>query len=188
MNSINRDCFTLAASVRGFGLLSVVVAMLGCSDQVQEQPAVTEQSTTPIEMTAPAIAAPTASPSANTEVNGSSDSSIEITIEIGVPEEAMGALLPSSRLFVIAKSSAGPMPLAVKAFPIDAIPSSVSLSDADAMMPNRLLSSADELIVTARISRAGGAIRAPGDWEGIAAEPKPERPSQYQIRIDQPVN
>lgn len=181
MNSTYQACLPLGSSIRGSSMLLVLVVLFGCSDQGQEQSVATEQKAAPLTTAAPIT-------SSTTENIDTSDSSIEITIEMGVPDEVMGELLASSRLFVIAKSAASPMPLAVKAFPIDVIPSNLSLSDADAMMPNRLLSSADQLIVTARISRAGGAIRASGDWEGTAADPTPEKPRQYHIRIDQPVN
>lgn len=183
MKSTHQACLPVTASIRGSGMLLVLVALLGCSDQGQEETAVTEPKAAPLN-----TAAPTAPATIAPATIENSDSAIEITIEMGVPDEVMGELLPNARLFVIAKSTSSPMPLAVKAFPIDAIPSSVSLSDADAMMPNRPLSSADQLIVTARISRAGGAIRATGDWEGTAADPATEHSRQYHIRIDQLVN
>lgn len=176
MNSIDQACFSLATNIRGFSLLVVLMAVLGCSEQVQEQSAVTEPVAAPIAITTKPV-----TPIAN-------ESSIQISIEMGVPKDAMEQLLPSSRLFVFAKSASSPMPLAVKVFSLDAIPTNVSLSDADAMMPNNLLSSADDLIVSARVSRAGGAIRASGDWEGIATAPSPDSPKQYHIRIDQLVN
>lgn len=123
---------------------------------------------------------PTAAPASN--------GSIEVNITMAVPEVELSQFSEHSRVFIIAKAPGNPIPLAVKAYPVDAVPKHLILSDKDAMMPSRPLSSAQTVAISARISRSGDVSRAPGDWEGLAAQPESTNPNQYNIRIDQRVN
>jgi cytochrome c-type biogenesis protein CcmH len=77
-------------------------------------------------------------------------------------------------LFVFARSAAhsnGP-PLAVISQRSVSFPAPFELSDNNAMTPGTLLSSANEVIVTARISRHGDAKAAAGDIEGVSGTVK----------------
>jgi hypothetical protein len=114
--------------------------------------------------------------------------SIEVNIIMAVPEGELSQFSEHSRVFIIAKAPGNPIPLAVKAYPVEAVPKRLLLSDKDAMMPSRPLSSAQTVAISARISRSGDVSRAPGDWEGLAAQPESNNPNQYNIRIDQHVN
>ena len=56
------------------------------------------------------------------------------------------------------------MPLAVKRLRLQDLPVTLSLSDADAMMPSMKLSSFDQVIVGARVSFSGNPVAQSGDF------------------------
>lgn len=92
---------------------------------------------------------------------------------------------PGDTLFVFAKAASGPpMPLAVKRLTVADLPVEVSLSDADAMMPQLKISSFPQIQLMARISRAGNATA--GEWVGLSAPVANDEPSQQTILIDTP--
>lgn len=74
----------------------------------------------------------------------------------------------SAALFVLARVAGGsPMPVAVKRFPLSALPETVELDDADSPMPTEPLSAQARVEVVARLSHAGNATRGDGDLESI---------------------
>ncbi len=74
---------------------------------------------------------------------------------------------PNSTLLISVHSEDGaPMPIAVKRLPISNFPIQVRLTDADSMLPERLLSSLSNVIVKARIDQDGNVMTKDGDWEG----------------------
>ena len=74
---------------------------------------------------------------------------------------------PGATLFVIARAAEGPrVPVAVLRLPIPALPYRFELGDANAMDPSRLLSTAGKLVLEARISQSGDAMRRAGDLVG----------------------
>jgi hypothetical protein len=68
----------------------------------------------------------------------------------------------------------------------DALPATLELSDANAMIEGRNLSSVDEVEVTARVAFGGTAITAPGDLLGSARSNRSAR-EQVAITIDREV-
>ncbi|WP_339512998.1 c-type cytochrome biogenesis protein CcmI [Pseudomonas sp. RL_15y_Pfl2_60] len=75
---------------------------------------------------------------------------------------------PGDSVFIFARALSGPpMPLAVKRLTVADLPVEVSLSDADAMMPQLKISGFDQVQLVARISRSGNATQ--GEW---VAQPK----------------
>lgn len=99
-----------------------------------------------------------------------------VNIAITVDAKLMAQIQESDVLFVSISSIKGGAPYAVKRLPVSSIKGgsvNVSLSDLDAMMPNRTLTSGregDELVVNARISHSGGAVAESGD---LSANPIP---------------
>ena len=71
-------------------------------------------------------------------------------------------------VFVFARALKGPpMPLAVVRRRAAELPLTVELGDAQSLLPDRLLSSVDEIAVGARISRQGTADAQAGDLEAV---------------------
>jgi cytochrome c-type biogenesis protein CcmH len=71
-------------------------------------------------------------------------------------------------------------PLAAVRLTSEALPATVELSDANAMIEGRNLSSVDEVEVSARVAFGGTAITAPGDLVGSA---RSRRSSQEEVAI-----
>ncbi len=90
-----------------------------------------------------------------------------LQVEVSVSAELVADLPPDTSVFVYAKAQQGPpMPLAVARSTVSQLPLSVTLSDADAMMPAMTLSAFDQVVVGARISLSGDAIAQTGDFFG----------------------
>ena len=62
-----------------------------------------------------------------------------------------------------------PLPLAVRKYRVADLPLTFTLDDSMAMAAGRNLSSADKVLIGARISASGNAIAQPGDLEGVSA-------------------
>jgi len=72
---------------------------------------------------------------------------------------------PQDTVFVFARAVAGPpVPLAAKRLTIADLPATVTLGDADAMVPSMKISSVEQVTVMARVSRSGDATK--GEWMG----------------------
>ena len=95
----------------------------------------------------------------------SSASVRELTLSIDIKAALRSQLAPETAVFVYAKAMQGPpMPLAVKRLQLKDLPVTLSLSDADAMMPSMKLSSFDQVVVGARVSLSGNAVAQSGDF------------------------
>ena len=74
---------------------------------------------------------------------------------------------PDDTVFITARAAQGSrMPLAVLRRQVRDLPLSFTLDDSQAMSPANALSSAKEVIVTARVSKSGNAMPQAGDWQG----------------------
>lgn len=89
-----------------------------------------------------------------------------LTIEIDIASELKTKLNQFNNLFVFAKLSSMPMPIAVKKLSVSEFPLVVTLSDADAMVPELTLSSQQQVQVYARLSVDDQAPWSLGDWQG----------------------
>ncbi|MBU1329078.1 MAG: c-type cytochrome biogenesis protein CcmI [Gammaproteobacteria bacterium] len=88
---------------------------------------------------------------------------LRVRVELG--DAVRAQVQPGDSVFVFARALSGPpMPLAVKRLSVAELPAEVSLSDADAMMPQLKLSGFPQVELVARISRSGDATR--GEWVG----------------------
>lgn len=92
---------------------------------------------------------------------------LEVTVQLA-PELA-AQLPPGATLYVFARTvDGGGLPVAVKRLPVPEFPHTLTLSDADGLMPAQRLSQQAQVNLMARISRSGDAAAATGDFE---AEP-----------------
>ena len=89
---------------------------------------------------------------------------------------------PQTPVFVIARASsgAGP-PLAVRRLTVADLPTMVTLTDADAMLPGRTLSRQERLQLLARMSLGGTPTRSAGDLE---SHPVTVRPGDDPVRLN----
>jgi cytochrome c-type biogenesis protein CcmH len=93
---------------------------------------------------------------------------------VKLSESLRSTIAPSDTVFVLARTldGRGP-PLAVKRLRAAELPAKFRLDDGDAMVPGRLLSSAAEIALVARLSRTGEALSQPGDIESDVVRTKP---------------
>jgi cytochrome c-type biogenesis protein CcmH len=96
--------------------------------------------------------------------SGQTDQS-SLQVEVTIDAQMAVDLPPDTAIFIYAKAQQGPpMPLAVARHTVSELPITVTLSDADAMMPAMKLSAFDQVIVGARVSFSGNAIAEAGDF------------------------
>lgn len=107
-------------------------------------------------------------------------------VSVRLTPEVEASARPDDAVFVFARAAEGPpMPLAVKRMRVGDLPATVSLSDADAMLPQLRLSNFDQVRLFARISRAGDATS--GEWLGeLGPLPKTAMGDPVELIIDQP--
>lgn len=102
--------------------------------------------------------------------------------------ELAGEAIPAEAvLFISARAPTGPrIPYAAVRIAQPQLPMNFELSDANAMNPQRPLSSADQVVLEARLSLSGNAIRQSGDRLGTSISVKTDS-QDVMIRIDQTV-
>ena len=123
----------------------------------------------------PTPAAPTTTEPALAETTAAADATdAAVTLEITLSPELKKQLGPNDVLFVFARAAGGPpTPLAAHRSPASALnidaPVRITLTDADAMMPNMKLSMFPQITLGARVSKSGVANAASGDFQGLSA-------------------
>jgi cytochrome c-type biogenesis protein CcmH len=87
-----------------------------------------------------------------------------VKISVSLADQFKTQVVSDNVVFIYAKAASGPpMPLAVKRLAVSDLPVMVELSDADAMMPSMMLSSFEDIIIGARVSKSGNPVAQPGD-------------------------
>jgi cytochrome c-type biogenesis protein CcmH len=95
-----------------------------------------------------------------------------------------GDVKPTDAVFVFARAAEGPkMPLAIRKLTVQDLPYAFALDDAAAMAPGLTISSFDQVVIGARVSKSGDATARKGDLEGYSAPVKPGT-SGIEVRID----
>jgi cytochrome c-type biogenesis protein CcmH len=90
-----------------------------------------------------------------------------VSINVSLSDAAAAAVAPNATVFVIARDPHRQSPpIAAARRTVSELPAVVSLSDADSMLPGRLLSAFDQLEIVARVSGTGEPVAQPGDWYG----------------------
>lgn len=88
-----------------------------------------------------------------------------LQIQVQLDPKVAETVSPEDSVFVFARAVNGPpVPLAAKRLAVGDLPATVTLSDADAMVPSLKISSVEQVTVMARVSRTGDATK--GEWMG----------------------
>ncbi len=88
-----------------------------------------------------------------------------LQIQVQLDPKVAETVSPEDSVFVFARAVNGPpVPLAAKRLTVGDLPATVTLSDADAMVPSLKISSVEQVTVMARVSRTGDAKK--GEWMG----------------------
>ncbi len=91
-------------------------------------------------------------------------------------------------LYVFARASEGPpMPLAVVRSQVKDLPLVVDLDDSLAMMENLKLSSFEEVVIVARITKSGAPVATSGDFFGEVGPIRPEDRPEVSVNISERV-
>jgi cytochrome c-type biogenesis protein CcmH len=92
-----------------------------------------------------------------------------INLQVSLAADLENAFPPETAVYVFARNvdGAGP-PLAVVQKKVRDLPLSITLNDSHSMMPDLTISSVERVIVGARVSISGGAIRQDGDLEQLS--------------------
>jgi len=108
-----------------------------------------------------------------------------IAVTVNVASELINKLPEKGTLFVFAKAANGsPMPLAAVKLTSYSFPVTVELNDSTAMVEGMNLSSAEDIIISARISLDDSVMPSSGELEGHSGSLKRESVSEYQLKID----
>jgi cytochrome c-type biogenesis protein CcmH len=116
------------------------------------------------------------------QATGNSSDGLQVTVSLS-PE--MAALAdPDDVVFVFAKAKQGPpAPLAAKKLKVSDLPTSLSLSDADAMIAQLTISKFEDIVVSARVSKSRQPISQIGDLESVAIDTKNDSQENIDIII-----
>jgi cytochrome c-type biogenesis protein CcmH len=94
-----------------------------------------------------------------------------LMVDVIIPEQLMRERSKDDYLMVYAKAAIGmPMPISIVKIRLKDFTGRVILSDDNSVMPSRLLSQAKKIIVVARISQTGNAMKQSGDVD-FASDP-----------------
>lgn len=124
-------------------------------------PAATAQpSGSPVDTVAAAISQPPAAAANPAAIRG------RVTLRAGLKDKVG----PEDTVFIFARAPSGSrMPLAILKKKVSDLPLDFTLDDSLAMSPAARLSSAQQVVVGARISRSGNAAPGPGDLQALSA-------------------
>lgn len=111
-----------------------------------------------------------------------------VTVEVSLAASLTSQTSPEDTVFVYAQAMSGPkMPLAISKKRVVDLPFTVSLSDADAMLPAMKLSQFKQVRLLARVSKTGSAMPITGDLLGTLENAEIARQQNYQIVINESV-
>lgn len=112
----------------------------------------------------------------------------EISGSVEIASQLAARATAGTTLFIYAKQPDAPgPPLAVLRIQADSWPVKFTLSDANAMVPGRNLSSAESVRIEARISRNGDALPHSGDLVGSVTSVNPRDGHPVKISIDREI-
>jgi len=90
-----------------------------------------------------------------------------LTVLVSLDPGAGASVQPDNIVFVIARDPAAPAPpIAAVRRIVGDLPMQIELTDANAMIPGRTLTSFENIEIVARVSLSGQPVAQPGDWFG----------------------
>lgn len=119
------------------------------------------------------IAAPVAAPMSAAVPAPAAAPSATVSGTVSLAAGLQGRAAPEDTVFIFARAVQGPrMPLAILRKQVKDLPIQFSLDDSLAMSPQMRLSTAQEVVIGARVSKSGNAMPQAGDLEGVSAPVK----------------
>ncbi len=114
-----------------------------------------------------------------------STAAVALTINVSLAPELQSAVAANDTVFVYAQAISGPkMPLAIVRKQVSDLPLTVTLTDAQAMMPAMKLSNFAEVKLLARVSKSGEAITQAGDLLGSVESAATSDKTSHSIVIN----
>ena len=127
---------------------------------------------------------PVATAQQSSDDSSAATSAIKVTIKLA--PELTDKLPAQGTLFVFAKAANGPpMPLAVVKLTDYRFPIEVQLSDSNAMVAGLTLSSVEQIILTARISKDASVMPSTGELEGRSDVLERSQTQAYELLINE---
>lgn len=116
---------------------------------------------------------------------GSQSEGISISVNVSLSEQIISMTSPSDTVFVFARAKQGPpAPLAVKRLTVGDLPVAVTLSEADAMMPQLTLAQFEEVVLSARVAKSGNPIAQAGDIQSQTIEIRNDIDTPISLTIE----
>jgi len=107
--------------------------------------------------------------STSASTSGGAADTLSISGNVTISDVVAGRANPNDTLFIYARAESGPkMPLAILRLKASDLPTTFTLTDAMAMTPAMKLSSFENVIIEARISKSGQAFPSSGDLQGLS--------------------
>lgn len=116
------------------------------------------------------------------------ENAISLQVNVEVSEEVRKNFAADAVVFIYAKAQQGPkMPLAAQRLRLSDLPASVVLDESMGMVEGMNLGAFNQVVVSARVSRSGGAIAESGDYIGEVVVDDVAASDNVAIRIDRKV-
>ena len=113
--------------------------------------------------------------------------SIKVRLQANLPDGANVA--PDNVIYVFARNNDGnPMPLAAYKTTLSELPIDITLDDTRSILPSMKLSSASEILVSARLSLTGEPLPQPGDFSSDLVSLPLTETSEVELVISHQVN
>ncbi len=111
-----------------------------------------------------------------------------ISVNVSLDPDFQAMTSPEDKVFVFARAIGGPpFPLAAARLSVSDLPAEVTLNDSMAMIEGRNLSSTENVLVTARISKSGTPTASPGDLTSDPYETSTNNSPAISLSINQVV-
>lgn len=114
------------------------------------------------------------------------NANVKLTGKVEIDPALRSQLSGNETVFIFVRAAQGPrMPLAALRKQVSDLPISFSFDDAASLSPNRKLSSEQNVVVGARISKTGDAMPQPGDIQAVSATVTPNAKG-VKLRLAKP--